>query len=356
MVESETGEIIEYQYISPIKIGTSTCQFDTSNVLYSKLRPYLNKVVVPDREGFATSEMLAMKPDPKRARREYLACFLRSPSFVHHISGKVAGAKMPRARTVDLLNITLPLPGLDQQDTIIRTVFSVNKLISLRKQQIAKLDELVKARFIEMFGDLGINDHKWPFIKLSDACASPDDIKCGPFGTQLCKAEYVTSGVALWGIPQINSAFAKQPSDYLTPQKAKQLESFSLIPGDVVMSRKGNVGMCALFPDKYPSGIIHSDVLRIRADYCKINPIFLMYQLHNSPTVESQIEMVSSGAVMAGINVTKLKSISINKPPTELQNQFASFVQEVDKSKFKIQESLERFETLKKALMQQYFE
>lgn len=121
------------------------------------------------------------------------------------------------------------------------------------------------------------------------------------------------------------------------------------------MSRKGNVGRCALFPDNFDSGIIHSDVLRIRVDKQQVNPCFMMYQLHFSGAVQRQIEVVSSGAIMAGVNVTKLKHIEIHLPDFDLQQQFAHFVGEVDRVKYSINNSLEKLETLKKALIQQYF-
>ena len=106
-----------------------------------------------------------------------------------------------------------------------------------------------------------------------------------------------------------------------------------MIAGDIAMSRKGNVGKCALFPEGYADGIIHSDVLRIRVDSRRVNPIFMMRQLHYSGSVTRQIELVSSGAIMAGVNVTKLKQIYVHIPPIDLQNQFADFVRAVDKSK-----------------------
>ena len=99
------------------------------------------------------------------------------------------------------------------------------------------------------------------------------------------------------------------------------------------MSRKGNVGKCALFPYGYADGIIHSDVLRIRVEHENVNPIFMMCQLHFSGAVTRQIELVSSGAIMAGGNVTKLKQIYVHIPPKDLQDQFAAFVKQVDKSK-----------------------
>jgi type I restriction enzyme S subunit len=119
------------------------------------------------------------------------------------------------------------------------------------------------------------------------------------------------------------------------------LQAYSIISGDIAMSRKGNVGKCAVFPDNYENGIIHSDVLRIRVNLDNINPVFMMKQLHYSRAVAHQIELVSSGAIMAGINVTKLKQIYVHIPPLELQNQFAAFVAEVDKSKVAVQKALD---------------
>ena len=286
---------------------------------------------------------------------KYLLYALSSPNIIEQFEKQKQGVAQLNISLQSISDFIVPLIEIPIQQQIACILDKVSGLIALRKQQLSKLDELLKSQFIEMFGDLGVNDYAWPLQKLSEACAKPDDIKCGPFGTQLSQSEFVDNGIALWGIPQINSAFTRQPKDFLTTEKAKQLEAYSLIPGDIAMSRKGNVGMCALFPETYSAGIIHSDVLRIRVDSSKFNPVFLMYQLHISPLVETQIGMVSSGAVMAGINVAKLKNILIHVPPIDLQNQFAAFVQQVDKSKYETQKGLDNLETLKKALMQQYF-
>ena len=230
-----------------------------------------------------------------------------------------------------------------------------SSIIAARKQQLTELDNLIKARFVEMFGDLANPSCLWETIKLADACTSADDIKCGPFGTQLGKGEYVDSGVAVWEIPQINAAFKACPTHFITEEKATQLKAYSLVPGDIAMSRKGNVGRCAIFPDEYVDGIIHSDVLRIRVNEQKVNPVFMMYQLHFSSAVINQIEMVSSGAIMAGVNVTKLKQIYVHIPPKKLQDQFASFVKQTDKSKVAVQKALDEAQLLFDSLMQKYF-
>lgn len=355
MVESNTGHIYERLYVPFDKIGTSTIAFDTNNVLYSKLRPYLNKVVIPDCPGYATSEMLPLKPNKNYITREYLTYFLRSPKFVAYINEKTSGAKMPRANSSDLKSVEIECPTLENQRHITNEFDRIISIVRLRQQQLQKLDELVKARFVELFGDLANPSCLWETIKLADACASADDIKCGPFGTQLGKGEYVDSGVAVWEIPQINAAFKACPTHFITEEKATQLKAYSLVPGDIAMSRKGNVGRCAIFPDEYVDGIIHSDVLRIRVNEQKVNPVFMMYQLHFSSAVINQIEMVSSGAIMAGVNVTKLKQIYVHIPPKKLQDQFASFVKQTDKSKVAVQKALDEAQLLFDSLMQKYF-
>ena len=249
----------------------------------------------------------------------------------------------------------IEIPPLEVQLQVVAVLDKMDELIALRKEQLAKLDELVKSRFIELFGDLASPECKWKVEKLVDACVDPDDIKCGPFGTQLNKDEYQSDGVAVWEIPQINSRFSTIPTHYLSENKAKQLEAYSIKPGDIAMSRKGNVGKCAVFPSDFEAGIIHSDVLRIRVDSRCALPVFMMHQLHYSGAVQHQIELVSSGAIMAGINVTKLKQILVHIPPLKLQEQFAAFVEQTDKSKLAIQQSLDKLETLKKSLMQEYF-
>ncbi|MEQ2619620.1 restriction endonuclease subunit S [Hominicoprocola fusiformis] len=283
----------------------------------------------------------------------YLYYFLSSKRE-QFVKDGVGGAQ-PNISAGYLKNVQFGLIPMQQQIDIVEKLDKVEKLIALRKEQLAKLDQLVKSRFVEMFGDLAAPDCKWDSEKLVYACVNPDDIKCGPFGTQLGKEEYVNEGVAVWEIPQINSLFSTAPTHYLTEEKAKQLEAYSIKPGDIAMSRKGNAGKCAVFPSNFESGVIHSDVLRIRVDSDRVLPLFMMYQLHYSGAVQHQIELVSSGAIMAGINVTKLKQIFVHIPPLELQNKFVSFVEQVDKSKLTIQQSLYKLELLKKSLMQQYF-
>ena len=261
---------------------------------------------------------------------EYLCYVVR----YMHLEKYFTGATIPHIYFKDYKNEQFNLDPLEKQAKIVDVLGKCERIVAEREEELHKLDELIKARFVEMFGDMADPACKWNSCSLIEACTDKDDIKCGPFGTQLSKDEYQTEGIPVWEIPQINSNFGIQPEHFLTEAKAQQLSSYYLKAGDIVMSRKGNVGRCAVFPKDLTEGILHSDVLRIRVSHEKADPVFMTCQLHYSRDVLRQIEMVSSGAIMAGVNVTKLKTIMIKIPPLKLQIAFAAFVDQVNKSKF----------------------
>ena len=127
MVEAQTGRILDYLIVNEDEVGNSTCTFDASNVLYSKLRPYLNKVVMPDRCGYATSELIPLQPVNTKINREYLAFMLRSDEFVNMINEKVAGAKMPRVSMGDFRKFSVPVPPIELQNQFADFVDQVDK-------------------------------------------------------------------------------------------------------------------------------------------------------------------------------------------------------------------------------------
>lgn len=247
-------------------------------------------------------------------------------------------------------NLFIPIPPLSEQSRIVSELDLLQSIIDKQQTQLKELDTLAQAIFYDMFGDSAGDE-----CALVELCKSKDDIKCGPFGTQLSKLEYQKDGVAVWGIPQINSHFAIVPSDYVSEEKAAALKDYSVAPGDIIMSRKGNVGQCSVFPDSFENGIIHSDVLRLRLEYDKANPIFMMYQLHLSDSIKHQIQLVSSGAIMPGINVTKLKSIKVIVPSLALQQSFAAKIEAIEKQKAMISQSIAESQKLFDFKMDKYF-
>ena len=152
MVESQTGRIINYNIVSKDEIGGSVCTFDENNVLYSKLRPYLNKVVIPDGKGYATSELVPLRPDPKIINRIYLAYLLRSNEFVEMIKEKVAGAKMPRVSMSDFREFNVPVPPLELQNQFASFVKEIDKSRSRIQKSLEASQELFDSLMQEYFG------------------------------------------------------------------------------------------------------------------------------------------------------------------------------------------------------------
>ena len=149
MIESDTGRIIEK--IRTSEIGDSTIEFDTTCVLYSKLRPYLNKVVIPDENGIGTSELISMRCDSKIITREYLTYSLRHKSFVNYINSKTGGAKMPRTSMNELRSFKMPIPPLELQEGFSSFVNLIDKLKFNVQQRIEKYKELLNKKMSEYF-------------------------------------------------------------------------------------------------------------------------------------------------------------------------------------------------------------
>ena len=314
-------------------------QLKAGDILFS-IAGAIGRVAIVSEEMLPanTNQALAIiRISDEQVYLPYIKLILTSPIVIEQFERKKQGVAQLNLSLKDINEISIPLPIKEKQIELADLFAKVVRVISKRSMELSLLDDLIKARFVELFGNLANPECSWDKCKFVDACVDKDDIKCGPFGTQLSKDEYTTSGIAVWEIPQINTAFLSEPTHFLTEEKAEQLKSYTIIPGDIAMSRKGNVGKCALFPNDYPDGIIHSDVLRIRVDRERLNPAFMVCQLHFSGFVTRQIELVSSGAIMAGVNVTKLKQIYVHVPPMDLQNQFADFVRQVDKSKLMFQ-------------------
>ena len=350
MVEQQTGRVIEYKYVGEDDLNGSIIQFDTENVLYSKLRPNLNKVVLPPKDGFSTSELLPLRPDASVLNKDYLAAFLRSDSFVTWAVSKTAGAKMPRLGTKDLMNAEIPVPSIEQQKKIAEKFKKLEQLISLRKQQLAKLDELVKARFVEMFGEPVQNPNCWKTENLLDLGYCKNGMN---FHRDDCGTEIHCLGV---GDFKNHSTIRDVGSLPFISLNELPTSEYLLQDGDIVFVRSnGNkelVGRClAIYPAKIP--VTYSGFcIRYRLTSNKITVSYLLRVL-KADSVRKK--MTGRGANIQNLNQQILAQLVVPIPPLSLQNQFAAFVERVDQQKQTVQQSLEKLELMKKALMQEYF-
>ena len=277
---------------------------------------------------------------------QYLFCFLEQ--YVEELRKQAIGGVIKYIKLGNLTEAQIPMCSITQQNEVITNFAKINTLISLRKQQLSKLDELVKSRFIELFGDPISNPHGFDKVALSELA----DIKIGPFGSLLHKEDYIEGGHALLNPSHIiDGKVAPDKKLTVSPQKYEELSAYHLKTGDVVMGRRGEMGRCAVVPcDGYLCGT-GSLMIRtkgeVTADYIQ--------KIISFPSFKKTIEDMSVGQTMPNLNVPIVSNFQIIKPPIEVQKSYYAFVEQTDKSKLKIQKGLEQLETLKKALMQKYF-
>lgn len=151
-IEPNTGRVLDKVYVSRKELGSSTYPFNEQNVLYSKLRPYLNKVVIPNQAGYATTELVPLLPNKDFLDRYYLACLLRSTSFVNFICGKVAGAKMPRVSMKEFRKFEIPLPPLSIQKDFANKILAIKSQQNIIRQSIKEIEQLLNMKMDEYFG------------------------------------------------------------------------------------------------------------------------------------------------------------------------------------------------------------
>ena len=151
MIESQSGKVLDRLIVSKNKINASTCAFDDKNVLYSKLRPYLNKVVLPDQEGYCTTELVPLRPS-NELNREFLATLLRSDAFVGYINEKTAGAKMPRVSMNIFRQFECILPPITLQEQFSAFYKQVDKSKFAVQKSLEKTQLLFDSLMQEYFG------------------------------------------------------------------------------------------------------------------------------------------------------------------------------------------------------------
>ncbi len=167
-IESNTGYIIEKKIAPASEAGTSTFIFDYSNVLYSKLRPYLNKVVCPSEAGIGTTELVPLRPCPGVLDRHFLTYYLRSKYFLAFATIAVAGVKMPRIIMAKFWKHQIPLPPISEQRRIVDILDQADALRKKRAEADAKAARILPALFYKMFGDPLTNSKGWPVKCLGD--------------------------------------------------------------------------------------------------------------------------------------------------------------------------------------------
>ena len=317
------------------------------DVLVSTVRPNLNAVALVDTEsqnilvGSTGYCVLRCKGD---LDKNYLFNFCQSPYFIDDMTSQATGASYPAVNAKIVRNSLIPYYPLETQKQIAATLDKVTDLINKRKQQLEKLDELVKSRFIEMFGDTSDKEK----VTMADICKIITDGTHQP-------PKFTPTGIPFLFVSNIvTNEISYNSEKFISAETYTELVKRTPIAiGDILLSTVGSYGHPAVVKSDQMF-CFQRHIAYLKPNIDMVNSEYLRGAILSSD-VQRQIDESVKGIAQKTLNLSEIRKLRLPLPPMELQEQFAAFVEATDKLKFEAKQGLEKLETLKKSLMQEYF-
>lgn len=332
--------------------------------LYQRLAPQKDDILlakngttgvaaIVDRdEVFDIYVSLALiRPNQKKVIPRYLLYAINSDSTKRYFRSHLKGVGVPNLHLIHIRETPINVPNIQAQLQIVKKLDKVSDLIAKRRQQLDKLDTLVKARFVEMFGDCLTNPKDWRTKCLEDIAEVGSS-------KRVFVDELQEEGIPFYRGTEVGAlAEGKQitPELFITEQHYAELCKATGAPqsGDLLMPSICPDGRIWVVNTNEPFYFKDGRVLWVHSIDSSYNSIFLLYTLKDR--IMTDYSSIASGTTFAELKIFALKKCRIFDVPLEQQNQFAAFIEQIDKSKLAVIQSLEKLETLKKTLMQQYF-
>ena len=309
-------------------------------------RPYILKI-----DGCIHDGWLVLRDENNVFDKKFLYYYLSAPITYEKFKSMAVGGVVNNLNSDMVRKIRVPLPSKQEQRDIADSLDKITNLHFLRKQQLAKLDELVKARFVEMFGDAKLNPYDFPCNSLSEY------ILFLTSGSRGWSRYFTDSGEYFITIKNVkNCRITLQDVQYVTPPDNAEAKRTKVQENDLLISITADLGRTGVVTKRIAEhgAYINQHLTCIRLNLKKANPIYVAYYMESDAGKE-QFASKNQSAVKAGLNFNAINSLKLVVPPLSLQNDFAAFVERVDQQKQAVQQSHEKLELMKKALMQEYF-
>ena len=308
----------------------------------------LNRRAITSCECLVDNNVMGVKAQNGRLNDEYLFYWLQNLN----LSDYSESTTVPSVKKSRLQNIEINVSPLEEQEKVASTLNKLSSLILARKKQLYKLDELVKARFVEMFGDFEVNPKEFPVYHLCELC----DVGSSK---RIYQEEQSISGIPFLKVADLNELIDTGKylcSTFIPLERYEQLLHKELTPkeNDILITSRGTLGKCYIVQSDDEFYFQDGMISWLSNLSTKVSSIYISY-LFAQPYIQKQIESLQAGSTVAYLSIAMLKKMNVILPPKKLQDDFATFVEHVDQQKQTVQQSLEKLELMKKALMQEYF-
>lgn len=356
-IESNTGVVLEYDFVDGTELVGSVHKFTTDNVLFSKLRPNLNKVVVPEQNGYCTTELVPLHP-LNILNRYYLAYYLRSPKYVNYIVGKTGGAKMPRVKMDIFWNSKIPVPPMDMQEQIVAELDKINEIIEDCRELLRNLDTLAQSLFHDYFGDICLNPKKWITTTLGDVA---EKISNGA-NTKIEIDTYKDNGIAFFRCQNVwRNRLDMSDIVFVDEETNAKMKSSILKHNDLLVTKIGrlftqnsSLGRVALYDGEDGAANLSGNLSFIRLKPI-VAPKFILYILISDYFRDYVRNTTSGGIDKRALNNFQLKALPIYLPPIELQEKFAERVEQIETQKKEVEETIANLQVLLDSRMDYWF-
>ena len=344
------------EYLHGNEIASNKVKVRKNDVLLCKINPRINRVwIVADESAYpciASSEWIVI--GNSEYNPEFLAWYFRSPKFKQLMTSEVTGigGSLTRAQPKAVAEYPVPVIERQEQDVITEILNKIYNIIDTRRREINILDDLIKARFAELFGNPVLNDKGWEQKTLADI-ASKIGSGATPKGG---KEAYRENGIALVRSMNVhNGRFEYKDLAHISDEQAEKLNNVTLEENDVLLNITGaSVARSCVVPSEILPARVNQHVCIIRCKEC-IVPEFLNKLFINDNYQVLLRRMAGAGATREAITKQQVESLRVIMPPLEIQQRFADFVARTDKSKVAVQKSLDETQLLFNSLMQKYF-
>ena len=344
------------EYLLGNEIASNKVIVKKNDILLCKINPRINRVwVVADESEYvsiASSEWIVIRTS--QYNPDFLAWYFRTPRFKRLMVSEVTGigGSLTRAQPKAVAEYPVPVLPRQEQDAIVKVLNKVHSVMESRKREIQKLDELIKARFVEMFGDPKINPKEYPVHELSQYIIF---LTSGSRGW----AQYCVDDGKEWFITIKNVKDCHITTDNMQPLNAPdnaEARRTKVQEGDLLISITADLGRTGVVTKEIADhgAYINQHLTCIRLNTEELEPLYVSYFME-SPAGKDQFTSKNQSAVKAGLNFNSINTLKLLVPPKEEQQAFLDFVHQVDKSKVAVQAALDKAQLLFDSLMQEYF-
>ena len=318
------------------------------DILVSRLPDPIGRAcIIPDTDErmITAVDCTICRVDKSMILPEFLCYFMRSAMYYNAIMENVTGTTRKRISRKNLGNVNVRLFPLDDQQAIVHKLDYITKIIKLRKKELAQLDYLIKARFVEMFGDINLNDKKWNHEPLGKLCTivrggSPRPIEQFLGGD----VPWIKIGDATDG----DNVYLTSTKEHIIQEGVKK--SRLVKAGSLIFANCGvSLGFARILTF---DGCIHDGWLAMEDIDARLDKVFLLQSLNQ---MTEHFRSIAPAGTQPNLNTVIMKCYQQIMPPIELQREFIRFAKQVDKSKAAVQKALDETQLLFDSLMQEYF-